>query len=34
LDPAYELLTGHDDQVGAIVNCNITSTIVLIKRLS
>nr|WP_315448687.1 SDR family NAD(P)-dependent oxidoreductase [uncultured Pseudomonas sp.] len=32
-DPAYDFLADHDDQVQAIVNCNITSTIVLIKRL-
>lgn len=32
-DPAYDFLTDQDSQVEAIVNCNITSTIVLIKRL-
>ncbi|WP_223504884.1 SDR family NAD(P)-dependent oxidoreductase [Pseudomonas sp. BF-R-24] len=32
-DPAYDFLADHDDQVETIVNCNITSTIVLIKRL-
>lgn len=32
-DPAYNFLADNDDQVEAIVSCNITSTIVLIKRL-
>ncbi|MCK9818127.1 dehydrogenase [Pseudomonas chlororaphis] len=32
-DPAYDFLEDHDDQVENIVNCNITSTIILIKRL-
>jgi NAD(P)-dependent dehydrogenase (short-subunit alcohol dehydrogenase family) len=32
-DPTYNFLTDQDDQVEAIVNCNITSTILLIKRL-
>jgi len=32
-DPAYNFLVDNDDQVEAIVSCNITSTIVLIKRL-
>ncbi|WLH04206.1 SDR family NAD(P)-dependent oxidoreductase [Pseudomonas lurida] len=32
-DPAYNFLADNDDQVEAIVRCNITSTIVLIKRL-
>lgn len=32
-DPAYNFLADSDDQVEAIVSCNITSTIVLIKRL-
>ncbi|WP_347900982.1 SDR family oxidoreductase [Pseudomonas purpurea] len=31
--PAFDFLTGHDEQVEAIVSCNITSTILLIKRL-
>lgn len=31
--PAYDFLADNDDQVEAIVSCNITSTIVLIKRL-
>jgi NAD(P)-dependent dehydrogenase (short-subunit alcohol dehydrogenase family) len=32
-DPAYNFLADNDGQVEAIVSCNITSTIVLIKRL-
>jgi NAD(P)-dependent dehydrogenase (short-subunit alcohol dehydrogenase family) len=32
-DPVYDFLADHDDQLQAIVNCNITSTILLIKRL-
>jgi len=32
-DPAYNFMADQDDQVEAIVSCNITSTIVLIKRL-
>ena len=32
-DPAYDFLEDHDGQVENIVNCNITSTIILIKRL-
>lgn len=32
-DPAYDFLKDQDDQVENIVNCNITSTIILIKRL-
>jgi NAD(P)-dependent dehydrogenase (short-subunit alcohol dehydrogenase family) len=32
-DPAYAFLADDDDQLQAIVNCNITSPIVLIKRL-
>lgn len=32
-DPAYDFLDSPDDEVQAIVSCNITSTILLIKRL-
>ncbi|VVQ33881.1 SDR family NAD(P)-dependent oxidoreductase [Pseudomonas fluorescens] len=32
-DPAYALLDSPDEEVQAIVSCNITSTILLIKRL-
>lgn len=32
-DPAYNFLTDSDDQVQAIVSCNITATLLLIKRL-
>ncbi|MBB6290542.1 MULTISPECIES: SDR family oxidoreductase [unclassified Pseudomonas] len=32
-NPAYNFLADNDDQVEAIVSCNITSTIMLIKRL-
>lgn len=32
-DPAYDFLADHDDQVQAIVTCNITATLLLIKRL-
>lgn len=32
-DSAYDFLTGSDDEVEAIVSCNITATLLLIKRL-
>jgi NAD(P)-dependent dehydrogenase (short-subunit alcohol dehydrogenase family) len=32
-DRVYDFLADHDDQLQTIVNCNITSTILLIKRL-
>ncbi|MGE8499866.1 MAG: SDR family NAD(P)-dependent oxidoreductase [Pseudomonas sp.] len=32
-DPAYHFLADQDDRLAAIVDCNITATIVLIKRL-
>jgi NAD(P)-dependent dehydrogenase (short-subunit alcohol dehydrogenase family) len=32
-DPAYEFLETADDELQAIIGCNITSTILLIKRL-
>lgn len=32
-DPAYDFLADQDDQLQAIVNCNITATILLIRRL-
>jgi NAD(P)-dependent dehydrogenase (short-subunit alcohol dehydrogenase family) len=32
-DPAYNFLADDDDQIEAIVTCNITSTLLLIKRL-